>query len=144
MSARKTVTAKKSQKPRVRGVLETSLYVEDLDRSEHFYQRIFGFDTIDREPGRLYVMSIVKKQVLLLFKRGASLDRDVPTDGSGELHLTFAIAARDLEVWEKWIAENGVPIEKKRGWGRGGTSLYFRDPDRHLLELATPGLWSIY
>ncbi|MGB8822056.1 MAG: glyoxalase, partial [Pseudolabrys sp.] len=23
-------------------------------------------------------------------------------------------------------------------------SLYFRDPDGHLLELATPGLWSIY
>ncbi|MDQ3753396.1 MAG: glyoxalase, partial [Acidobacteriota bacterium] len=29
-------------------------------------------------------------------------------------------------------------------WNRGGTSLYFRDPDNHLLELATPGLWAIY
>jgi hypothetical protein len=27
---------------------------------------------------------------------------------------------------------------------RGGTSLYFRDPDDHFVELATPGLWSIY
>ncbi len=26
----------------------------------------------------------------------------------------------------------------------GGTSLYFRDPDGHLLELVTPGIWSIY
>jgi len=25
----------------------------------------------------------------------------------------------------------------------GGWSLYFRDPDRHLIELATPGTWSV-
>ncbi len=27
---------------------------------------------------------------------------------------------------------------------RRGASAYFRDPDRHLIELATPGVWSIY
>ncbi|PYU59508.1 MAG: glyoxalase, partial [Acidobacteria bacterium] len=32
----------------------------------------------------------------------------------------------------------------KRTWELGGWSLYFRDPDRHLIELATPGTWSIY
>ena len=25
-----------------------------------------------------------------------------------------------------------------------GNSVYFRDPDGHLLELATPGLWWVY
>ena len=29
-------------------------------------------------------------------------------------------------------------------WPRGGESLYFRDPDGHLVELATPGLWANY
>lgn len=132
------------KRPRVSGVLETSLYVDDLQGSERFYQTIFGFETIDKDPERLTVMSIEDRQVLLLFKKGASRTTDTPTDGSGELHLTFAIAARDFEAWEKWLAENGIPVEKKRSWGRGGQSLYFRDPDRHLLELATPGLWSIY
>ena len=38
----------------------------------------------------------------------------------------------------------GIALEEKRNWELGGCSLYFRDPDRHLLELATPGVWSIY
>ena len=37
-----------------------------------------------------------------------------------------------------------IAIEEKKKWERGGQSLYYRDPDRHLIELATPGTWSIY
>jgi hypothetical protein len=29
-------------------------------------------------------------------------------------------------------------------WKAGGWSLYFQDPDRHLIELATPSTWSVY
>jgi hypothetical protein len=29
-------------------------------------------------------------------------------------------------------------------WARGGRSLFFRDPDNHLLELMTPGNWTTY
>ncbi len=35
-------------------------------------------------------------------------------------------------------------MEEKRAWELGGRSLYFRDLDRHLIEVATPGVWSIY
>ena len=37
-----------------------------------------------------------------------------------------------------------VEIEGRTDWPRGGHSIYFRDPDGHLLELATPGLWTVY
>jgi catechol 2,3-dioxygenase-like lactoylglutathione lyase family enzyme len=42
------------------------------------------------------------------------------------------------------LASRGVAIEGRNDWSRGGRSIYFRDPDGHFLELATPGLWSVY
>jgi hypothetical protein len=65
-------------------------------------------------------------------------------DVDGELHLAFAIRAEELPAWEAWLAENGIPVEEKTAWKLGGQSLYFCDSDRHLIEVATPGVWSIY
>jgi catechol 2,3-dioxygenase-like lactoylglutathione lyase family enzyme len=131
-------------RPGTEGLLESSLYVDDVARSAGFYERIFGFRVITDFGGRGCAMEAGTRQVLLLFKKGASLAIESPHDGDGELHLAFAISAGELAAWEAWLAENAIPVEEKRVWERGGTSLYFRDPDRHLLEVATPGVWSIY
>ena len=58
--------------------------------------------------------------------------------------LRSRLPPQELAAWEAWLAENGIELEEKRAWELGGHSLYFRDPDRHLLEVATPGVWSIY
>ena len=130
--------------PKLTGLLETALYVDDLDRSAQFYQSLFGFPVIDRGE-RLIALAAADRQVLLLFKKGASARQPVTShDGSGQLHLAFAIPATELAAWEARLATRGIPIEDRRQWARGGVSLYFRDPDGHLLELATPGVWSIY
>jgi catechol 2,3-dioxygenase-like lactoylglutathione lyase family enzyme len=89
-------------------------------------------------------MQAGERQVLLLFKKGGSLGISSPHDGGGELHIAFAIPAAELAPWEGWLEENEIPIEEKRTWDLGGQSIYFRDPDRHLLEIASPGVWSIY
>ena len=39
------------------------------------------------------------------------------------------------------LGEREIAISGEYRWPRGGTSLYFRDPDGALVELATPGLW---
>jgi catechol 2,3-dioxygenase-like lactoylglutathione lyase family enzyme len=65
-------------------------------------------------------------------------------DGSGPMHMAFAIAADELAPWEKLLGEHGIEIEGRVKWPKGGTSIYFRDPDGNLLELATPGLWENY
>jgi len=37
-----------------------------------------------------------------------------------------------------------VAIEGRSHWPQGAESLYFRDPDGHLLEVVTPGIWPNY
>lgn len=130
--------------PKSEGILESSLYVGDVGRSARFYEDIFGFRVISDFGGRGCAMEAGPRQVLLLFNRGASQTITSPHDGDGELHVAFAISAEELENWEAWLAQHGISVEEKRTWERGGQSLYFRDPDRHLLEVATPGVWSIY
>jgi len=130
--------------PTTLGLLESSLYVSDVARSKDFYQRIFGFHVISDFGTRGCALGASKQQVLLLFKKGASQTVRPPHDGDGELHLAFAISAAELSAWESWLAETGIMVEEKRVWELGGQSLYFRDPDRHLIELATPGVWTIY
>ena len=47
-----------------------------------------------------------------------------------------------LPVWEDHLRDHGVEIEGETHWERGGRSIYFRDPDNHLLEIASsPGVW---
>jgi catechol 2,3-dioxygenase-like lactoylglutathione lyase family enzyme len=130
--------------PKTEGLLESSLYVADVARSARFYESVFGFRVISDFEQRGCAMGAGPRQVLLLFKKGASRAITSPHDGDGELHLAFAIEAAELSRWESWLAENGIALEEKRTWERGGTSLYFRDPDRHLIEIATPGVWSTY
>ena len=130
--------------PKSEGILESSLYVNHVADSARFYEKIFGFRIISDFGERGCAMQAGNHQVLLLFKKGGS--RDIPTahDGDGELHIAFAISASELANWEAWLEENGIAVEEKRTWDLGGQSVYFRDPDRHLLEIATPGVWSIY
>lgn len=130
--------------PKSEGILESSLYVSDLARSSQFYKKIFGFRIIGDFSGRGCALEAGDRQVLLLFKKGASRDMQTPHDGEGELHLAFAIRAETLADWEAWLGENGIAVEERRAWELGGHSLYFRDPDRHLIEIATPGVWQAY
>ena len=130
--------------PKIDGILESALYVNDPERSARFYRTVFGFEVI-QVGERLVAMSVLGRQVLLLFKKGASAHlRLSPHDGDGQLHLAFAVPSSELEVWRAWLQQQRIAIVEDRSWDRGGRSLYFRDPDDHLIEVATPGVWSIY
>jgi catechol 2,3-dioxygenase-like lactoylglutathione lyase family enzyme len=136
--------------PRLSYILETSLYVDDLQVSRDFYSRIFGFEEFGND-GRLCIMGVPGGQVLLLFKHGSTAEPAgtpggvIPPHGAqGHLHLCFAIPRGELERWEQHLERQQLAIESRVTWPRGGVSLYFRDPDGHSLEVATPGLWPNY
>jgi catechol 2,3-dioxygenase-like lactoylglutathione lyase family enzyme len=137
--------------PVLTGVLETALIVEDVARATRFYRELFGFGVLSQSE-RLCSLNVKPAQVLLLFRRGGSLD-DIRSpggvvpggmDAQGRSHMAFAIEAEYLESWIRWLNQNAVAIESTVLWERGGTSLYFRDLDGNLLELATPGVWVNY
>lgn len=140
----------KRAQPPVQGLLEFGLYVEDVERAAGFYTRVLGFRVLMADQ-RIGVLDVAGKQILLLFKHGASTEPMVmpggvlpPHDGHGTSHVAFAIDAGDLDAWESWLCETDVELESKVEWDQGGRSLYFRDLDGHLLELGTPGLWETY
>ncbi len=133
--------------PPVDGLLETSLYARDLKQTAAFYRELFEFRTLVDSP-RLVAFEVAARHVLLVFQAGATEDDVVDArgtipghDGRGRLHLALSIAAPDLEAWRGRLGERAIAISGEYRWPRGGTSLYFRDPDGALVELATPGLW---
>lgn len=136
--------------PRLKRIVETALYVDDLERARAFYEDQLGLEPV-LKTGTLIAFDAGAKSVLLLFQRGASLTTQTspggsipPHDGSGPLHIAFAIDADELEAWEAKLDQLGIAVEGRMDWPRGGRSLYFRDPDGHLLELITPGVWRSY
>ncbi|HTH97935.1 MAG TPA: VOC family protein [Stellaceae bacterium] len=133
--------------PRISHILETSLYVEDLERSQAFYQQVFGFDVFIAD-GRMVALGAPASGVVLLFARGKSARPSEtpggvipPHDAHGQQHLCFGIAMDALDAWSDHLARLDIAVESRVTWPRGGVSLYFRDPDGHSLEVATPGLW---
>jgi catechol 2,3-dioxygenase-like lactoylglutathione lyase family enzyme len=131
-------------------ILETCLDVTDLDRSRNFYTGLFGY-AVTKSDDRFCAFSIGERQVLILFRRGSDPQGTrlpfgfIPAHGSsGVGHIGFSIPKDSVAAWQSRLAEQGVPIESSFTWPAGGTSVYFRDPDGHLLELLTPGVWPIY
>jgi len=135
--------------PRVRRVLETAIYCADLAQTADFYQKLLG-GTPMLSGDRLVALDAGSGTVLLLFQRGNSGALETPGglvpghDGSGPVHLAFAIETAQLGAWESHLAHLGIDIESRVTWESGGTSLYFRDPEGRSLELATPGIWPTY
>ena len=102
--------------PNVGRVLETSLYVEQLDRSIDFYQRIFGFEKLTGDD-RFCAFNVSGQQVLLLFLNGSSLAPMPmpggvipPHDGSGHAASFAALHSSDRKDDPERTAARSVSL----------------------------------
>lgn len=136
--------------PTISHVLETSLYAADAVATATFYENVLGLKPLVRSP-RLVALDAGGSSVVLVFQRGMT-EEDTRSDngtipghdGHGRLHLALAIPADTLADWRARLAAHDVAVIAETRWVRGGTSIYFHDPDGHVVELATPGLWANY
>ncbi len=136
--------------PRINGIVETAVYVDDFDVAHHFYGDVLGLERVV-DGARMYGYSAGPRQMLLVFKRGVCRD-DVQTpyglvpghSTDGPSHFAFAISRGALIEWREYLEDKGVPLTSEVHWPQGGVSLFFNDPFGNVLELATPGLWPNY
>ena len=144
--------AKCSETPTSRGttlqiqaIIETAIYVDDLDATERFYRDSFGLRVIATEAGRHVFFQVGANSVLLTFIGDATLKGDhLPSHGAkGPGHFALGIEADALDTWREHLRANGIVIEKEMQWPLGGKSLYFRDPAGNSAELVTPGVWGL-
>ena len=125
-------------------VLETVLYVEDLDAAQRFYGEILGLPLDSRKAGVFCFFRVGEGMLLLFDPVAARANRDVPAHGAaGAGHICLAVAESELVDWRSRLRAHGVAIEHEQIWPRGGRSFYFRDPSGNSLELATPRIWGL-
>jgi catechol 2,3-dioxygenase-like lactoylglutathione lyase family enzyme len=135
--------------PRLHAVLETSLYVADLDRAVAFYENVLGLRQITDAyfgRGRGAALQVGPgPSVLLLFRADITRrDGTLPTHGAtGAGHVAFRVEAHEFPAWRQRLLRYGVAIEREFAFGDNPPSLYFRDPDGNSLELAVAGIWSL-
>lgn len=137
-------------------ILESALYVTDLDAAEAFYGEVIGLDRIARVDGR-HVFFRCGQGVLLLFNAEATRHAPppdarlpVPPHGAvGQGHLCFRASAQEIEAWKARFEELGIAVEADFEWPpfdgpvRGGRSIYLRDPSGNSLEFAEPRIWGL-
>ena len=137
-------------------ILESALYVTDLDAAEAFYREVLGLEVIARAEGR-HIFFRCGAGVLLLFNAEATRQAPppdaklpVPPHGAaGPGHLCFSATGDEIARWKAHLEARNIDIDADFEWpsfgknSGGGRSIYFRDPSGNSLEFAEPRIWGM-
>ena len=123
-------------------ILETILYVDDLEAARAFYQVVLDLELYSQKHGVFVFFKCGDGMLLLFDPQAAAENQSIPAHGAhGPGHVCFAMAEDELDAWRDRLVEHGVEIEQEVTWPNGCRSFYFRDPAGNSLELGTPKIW---
>ena len=130
----------------LRGLHHVTLICRDLARTTSFYRDLLGLalveeGTNDDDPNARHFWfgdPSGAAGTLISFLEYPSLPQGVVGAGSTH-HLAFTVgSAEELEAWRDYLRARGVPSTEVLDRGRF-SSLYCRDPDGHIVEIASKG-----
>jgi len=113
------------------------LTVESIEDTCEFYARVLGMNIVDFGAGRKALS--FGEQKINLHEAGQEFEPKAqrPTPGSGDFCLIAEGPIADIVAHlqrERVPIEDG-PVPRTGAWGPI-TSVYFRDPDRNLVEVS--------
>ena len=133
---------------RIRGVMETVLYCEDLVGARRFYHDLLGLPVVTEDAGHFVFFAAGPNRLLVFDPHAATNNqsdvggRPIPRHGAiGPGHLALAVPERELSRWRERLEEAAVAIESDLEWPQGGRSIYVRDPGGNSVELVSPKIW---
>ena len=133
--------------PKTQGLHHITAITSDASSAVNFYTRVLGLRLVKKtvnfdDPSAYHLYFGDEKgspgTLITFFDWGKAIG--FGQVGAGVTHH-FAFTTRDqgsLANWKAWLEQNDVSVLGP--FDRGSfTSLYFRDPDGLILEIATPG-----
>lgn len=123
---------------KMRRIDHVVLTVSDLDRSRRFYHEVFDMPVLDdQSTADCLTLRCGHQLIRLQTTDREALQAKQPTIGSADLCLVVGDAIDDVLHHLKSYYVNVVagPAEKHGAEGKL-TSIYLRDPDENLIELA--------
>ena len=135
------------------GLVETALFVEELPRACDFYEQVLGLGKVKASDTGCVFRVADQRYLLIISRKAAHTPNKTASgdllppcalpqqDGQGPGHIAFGISKDEVDSWRERLAKHDVDLLSEINWDSGARSLYFRDPDGHLIELATPGIW---
>jgi glyoxylase I family protein len=131
---------------RLTGLHHVTLIARDLTRTTAFYRDLLGLDLVaeranDDDPDSRHFWfgdSAGSPGTLVSFLEYPTMPQGVVGAGSTH-HLALAVDSPEEQLaWRDYLRSRGVPCTDV--FDRGGfRSIYLRDPDGHILEIATRG-----
>ncbi|WP_338813858.1 VOC family protein [Bernardetia sp. Wsw4-3y2] len=126
----------------IQKIKETCLYVTNLDKTQEFYHNKLELPIISRKEDAFIFFRVGTDVLLCFINEYAKNQENLPPHFAiGKIHFAFEVKVEDYQMWKNKIENLQIKITHEQEWKNGLLSFYFEDPDGHVLEIVSAGIW---